>query len=156
MPKCLSNAILPGAVLALIVMFAPQANANCGPAACTSFFDEAFCRAQCLGNSSNQSTSGFGAIALDQRSGSHGYSFDWRSRKDAEAAAMRECRAQTNGQNDCSVVLWFTGACGALAQAGSNWGTAWASSSRAAAASARSTCEGNGKACEVSRTVCSF
>lgn len=156
MRKCLSNAILPGAVLALFVMSAPQARANCGPAACMSFFDESFCRAQCLGGSPNQSTSSFGAIALDRRSGSHGYSFNWRSREDAQVAAMRECRAEANGQNDCSVVLWFTGACGALAQKGSNWGVAWASSSQAAAAKARGLCESNGTACEIRRTVCSF
>lgn len=156
MLKCSSNAIFAGAVLALIVMFAPQAKADCGSFACRSFFDESYCRAVCPGLSSNQSTRSFGAIALDQRSGSHGYSFNWHSREDAQVAAMRECRAQANGQDDCSVVLWFTGACGALAQAGSNWGTAWASSSRAAAAKARGICESNGAACEIRRAVCSF
>jgi len=154
MPHYPFNAIVGGAVLAFAAISSAPARAGC-PAACLSFFSESFCRS-CAISSQPQSRSSFGAIALDRLSGSYGYSFAWGTREAAEAAAMRECRSNVESRGGCSVVLWFSDACGALAQAGSNWGTAWANSSRAAAARARSTCEKQGEACEVSRTVCSF
>lgn len=156
MTRFIFSAIPSAAIAALAVMSALEAKADCGPAACLSFFDEEFCRAQCLGRAPGQSAGSFGAIALDSSSGSYGYSFEWQSREDAEAVAMRECHAQDKGGADCSVVVWFTHACGALAQAGSKWGAAWADSSRAAAAKALGMCESNGDACQISRAVCSF
>lgn len=154
MPQYPFNAILGGAVLAFAAISGPPAQAAC-PAACLSFFSESFCRA-CSIDSQPQSRSSFGAIALDRGSGSYGYSFEWDTWDGAEAAAMRECRSHVDSRGGCSIVLWFSGACGALAQAGSNWATAWAGSSRDAAARARGICESKGTACKVSRTVCSF
>jgi hypothetical protein len=53
----------------------------------------------------------FGAVAFDQNSGAFGYSYNWRSRQQATAAALAKC------QGDCKVIGEYWNNCGSLAAA---------------------------------------
>ncbi len=63
----------------------------------------------------------FGAIAYSVRTERYGYASDARSRGDAEARALRECRA-----GDCVIKVWFRNSCGALATGDEGRITGWA------------------------------
>ena len=98
-----------------------------------------------------------GAIAYSSRTQAFGYSHDYDSVKSAGAAAMRQCRGQERGANDCRVLVTFHNACGALAlgERGA-YGSAWGLSQREASAKALSECRPHGGAsCTIRRQVCS-
>src|SRR3974390_460854 len=64
----------------------------------------------------------FGAIAFSTNSGASGSSYDYSTGIDAQQSAIQRC-----GYHDCTVVVVFTNACGALAVgAGRGYGTGWA------------------------------
>ncbi len=95
----------------------------------------------------------FGAIAYSPRTGSHGYSHNFATRKQAERAALRNCRVYAR---DCSVVVYFYNACAALAVGNSyGYGYGYAPGRGAAQSIAMSQCRRNDSGCQVVRWVCS-
>jgi hypothetical protein len=55
---------------------------------------------------------GYGAIAYGGRSTAYGYSYGWANRERAERVAMHNCGEHGN---DCTIVVTFEHACGAVA-----------------------------------------
>jgi hypothetical protein len=51
----------------------------------------------------------WGAIAYSSKTSAYGYAVDVKSKRDAEAAAFRQCG------NDCDTIKTFRNACGAIA-----------------------------------------
>jgi serine/threonine-protein kinase len=98
-----------------------------------------------------------GAIAHSSRKEVYGYSHDYDSAKGASEAAVRHCRGQEGGADDCRVVVTFHNACGALALGDRGaYGSAWALSVREASAKALAECRPHGGAsCKITRQVCS-
>jgi hypothetical protein len=98
-----------------------------------------------------------GAIAYSARTHVFGYSYDHGSVKAAGDVAVRQCRDQERGADDCRVVVTFHNACGALALGdGGAYGSAWALSQREASAKALDECRPHGGAsCTIRRQVCS-
>lgn len=89
----------------------------------------------------------YGAIALSDRTGNSGASWDYPNRFAAERSALESC-----GARDCEVVIWFSNSCGALAQAddgASGWASAYIRS--AAENQALRNCPSS---CWISQTVC--
>jgi uncharacterized protein DUF4189 len=98
-----------------------------------------------------------GAIAYSSRKEVYGYSHDYDSARGAGDAAVRNCRGQERGADDCRVLVTFHDACGALAlgDRGAH-GSAWALSGREASAKALAECRPHGGAsCKIQREVCS-
>jgi hypothetical protein len=92
----------------------------------------------------------YAAIAFSQRSGNYGYSNDYGTRRSAEREALERC-----GGDDCTVVLWFRNACGALATGDDNgYGTGWATTRGEAEEIATSSCNEQAENCSVIRCVC--
>jgi serine/threonine-protein kinase len=98
-----------------------------------------------------------GAIAYSSRKVVYGYSHDYDSAKGASEAAVRNCRGQERGADDCRVLVTFHNACGALALGDRGaYGSAWALSGREASAKALAECRPHGGAsCKITRQVCS-
>ena len=94
----------------------------------------------------------FGAIAYSPNTGSHGYSYDYGSRREAEAYAMNQCRKYAG---DCRVAIWFRNACGALA-IGNNggWGSGWGDSRQRAEYEAINSCRQHAGNCGIRRWAC--
>ncbi|KAB2845696.1 MAG: DUF4189 domain-containing protein [Hyphomicrobiaceae bacterium] len=95
-----------------------------------------------------------GAIAISQSTGRLGWSYDFRTRGEAENAALREC---SKGASDCTVPLWFCNACGAIATTSDlGYGTGWATTRSQAERNAINVCRqyNPGKQCSVQRWVC--
>ena len=91
----------------------------------------------------------YGAIAFSQDSGKVGWSYDYRSRSEAEERALEECGG------DCEVVLWIMNACGALATGDDNgYGTGWAGTRERAEEIALTNCEENADNCRINRWIC--
>jgi Domain of unknown function (DUF4189) len=65
----------------------------------------------------------YGAIAYSPDTGSAGYSYNYHSRFDAEAIALRHCGRDGTG---CRIVTWFRNGCGALAKGPKGYGADWA------------------------------
>lgn len=63
--------------------------------------------------SSTAAAANFGAIAYSPSDMAYGYSYDWRTAKQAKNRARKQCRNQA-GSGDCRVVTLFK-RCGALA-----------------------------------------
>jgi hypothetical protein len=107
------------------------------------------CGAWCAGKGSHD----YGAIAYSPSTGATGWSNKHDTQKEAESAALEECRAYAR---DCSIEVWFDSTCGAIA-AGSN-GTSWGlgDTTRRAQLAALEKCrKGGGRNCEVKESVCS-
>jgi len=97
---------------------------------------------------------GYGAIAYGRASKAWGASYHWESQSKAESVAMQKCKE--NG-DDCEVMVWFKGQCGAVA-AGEGTDAFWGlgGSAAQARAQAQSKCEeGGGKGCEIEASECS-
>lgn len=95
----------------------------------------------------------FGAIAYSTSSGSHGFSYGFGSRGQAERAALRNCAAFAG---DCQVLVYFYNACGALAIGRHlGYGYAWNVRRAAARRGALANCRVNDTGCRVVRWVCS-
>jgi len=98
--------------------------------------------------------SSYGAIAYGRTSKAWGASYHWESQSKAESVAMQKCKE--NG-DDCEVMVWFKGQCGAVA-AGEGTNAFWGlgGSAAQARAQAQSKCEeGGGKGCEIEASECS-
>lgn len=94
----------------------------------------------------------FGAIAYSQSSGSYGWATDFPTRRAAENAALASCQERAN---DCSVAVWFSNACGALAVGGDGgWGADWGRNLRAAENKARHVCTGYSYDCRIVVSRC--
>ena len=89
----------------------------------------------------------FGAIATSDETGAWGYAYNYPTRAQAEAEALKEC-----GEAGCQVEVWFKNACGAVAKDGRNVGWGWAKSRTEAEAKAISAC-GSG-ACRIEVWAC--
>lgn len=101
-----------------------------------------------------QSGNIYGAIAYSPGTGAYGYSHNYRSRGQAEQAALGNC---VRHARDCRVVVWFYNACGALASGRRNgWGHGFASTRQQAANIAMNYCRQNDQGCQLRQTVCSF
>ena len=98
------------------------------------------------------SANNFGAIAYSPNTGSHGYSYDYPSRGQAEGHALAECRKYAG---DCRVAIWFRNACGALA-IGNNggWGSGWGDSRQRAEYEAINSCRQHAGNCGIRRWAC--
>lgn len=98
-----------------------------------------------------------GAIAYSPRKEVYGYSHDFSSPNAAAEAALRNCRTQEKGTDDCRVLLTFHNACGALTLGDHGaYGSAWGLSQREAAAKALVECHPHGgSSCKIERQVCS-
>ena len=97
----------------------------------------------------HQGGNNFGAIAFSQTSGRVGYSYDYAASDDAARSAVNSC-----GQ-DCSVVLWFGNACGALAVgSGRGYGSGWAGNQADAENIAMNNCSANTSNCQIAQWVC--
>jgi len=97
------------------------------------------------------SADNFGAIAYSPSSGARGYSYDYSSRREAEARAMSECSANGRG---CKTVIWFKNACGALARGSNGWGSAWAGNRGNAERAAIANCSKHTGGCRVLTWSC--
>ena len=93
----------------------------------------------------------YGAIAYSTRTKAHGWAKDYPARSGAEKAALDNCAKHAD---DCSAVLWFKNACGALATGPKGAGWAWAEAQGAADRSALSACAKHSSACTVKQRVC--
>lgn len=92
----------------------------------------------------------FGAIAYSESSGRWGTSYNYKSRAEAEQAALNRCR-----EADCAVKIWFRNACGALAVGKGNcMGWAWARNRSEAERKALDWCRRNGEDCSVTCWAC--
>ncbi|MGH8067250.1 MAG: DUF4189 domain-containing protein [Candidatus Entotheonellia bacterium] len=91
----------------------------------------------------------YGALAYNQRDGSYGASYDYRTQPEANARAMRECGP------DCAIVVELANECAAYATGdgvATGWGKGiWRSE---AETSALQTCHGAGKNCRVRMWSC--
>ncbi len=93
----------------------------------------------------------FGAIAYSPSTGSHGWSYDYASREEAERVALANCAQHAR---DCNVPIWFQNACGALAVGPSGYGSGWAINQGLAEAYALGVCGQHSASCSVRRWVC--
>lgn len=99
-----------------------------------------------------QAANHYGAIAFSQRTGAHGYAYDYGSRGAAQSRALQECARYGGG---CVVAAWFRNACGALAVGnGNGWGAEWGHSRGEAERLALQRCQTNTSGCRVVRWVC--
>ncbi len=103
----------------------------------------------------------FGAIAYSTKSDKYGRAWNYSSRKDAEAAAVKFCKAA--GGRRCKVGVWLEDSCGALAasetsknmkQTGISYGFKSAPASHARALTECEARDGAGT-CVVKASVCS-
>lgn len=96
----------------------------------------------------------YGAIAYSASTGGHGFSYDYANRAAAETKALRECENYSGG-GDCTVLIWFQNACGALATAPSGaYGSGWGYDRSTAEQYALDTCGQYGRNCRITRWVC--
>ena len=94
----------------------------------------------------------FGAIAYSQKTGSMGWSYNYKSQWKAEQVALKKCYKYAS---DCKIATWFRNACGAIA-VGQNggWGAHWGNSAKNAQWRAKKTCQKYDSYCQVKRWVC--
>ncbi len=94
----------------------------------------------------------YGAIAYSPRTGAHGWSHSFNSRRGAENAALDNCYQRAG---DCRVAIWFVNACGAVAAGPRGWGSAWANNSNRAQRKALRQCSNYSGNCRIVRWQCS-
>jgi hypothetical protein len=104
-----------------------------------------------LGPAAASAADYYGAIAYSRSSAAHGWAKDHPSREAAERAALAGCRKHAA---DCSAVLWFKNACGALATGPKGAGWAWDQTQSVADQGAINACAKHSTACTVKRRVC--
>ncbi len=104
-----------------------------------------------FGLAATASAQNYGAIAYSPDTGGYGYSYDYRSRGEAESRALGECQARSYG---CVVAIWFQNACGAVAAGPNGWGSGWGSSQRRADLEAINVCNQYSGGCTIQVQVC--
>lgn len=96
----------------------------------------------------------YGAIAYSSATGSHGYSYDYSTAQAAQNAALRYCE-NYSGTGDCTSLVVFKDACGALAQTPNNSaGSGWGVDRSTAEYYALQSCSQYGPSCRITRWVC--
>ena len=92
----------------------------------------------------------FGSVAFSQRTGQSGASWDYSTRAEAQARAVREC-----GASDCRAV-WdsWDGHCAALAVGYEGWGADGGTSRDEAENAAISVCNGHTTNCKIAVSEC--
>jgi len=94
----------------------------------------------------------FGAIAFSQKTGAHGFSYDYQSQGAAQNRAMVECDQYGPG---CRIASWFKNGCGALAVGtGNGWGAEWGNTRAEAERLALQRCRSHTGRCQIKRWVC--
>ena len=97
----------------------------------------------------------YGAIAYSPSKKAEGWAFNHKTRREAERAALTNCRKFAN---DCKTQVWFMNACGSLATGPGGYGAAWGSTQAAANEVALKHCQNmsskNPSQCQVTRQVC--
>ncbi len=93
----------------------------------------------------------YGAIAYSPSTGAHGWSFDYRSRNEAENVAKSNCGKHAT---DCIVPIWFRNACGALAVGSNGYGSGWGTSQKIAEGYALQVCGKHTTGCTIKRWAC--
>ncbi len=91
----------------------------------------------------------YGAIAYSPSTGDYGYSYDYSSRYSAEQNAISRC-----GAYDCSSLIWFRNACGALAVGNNGYGSGWGDTKYRAKREALKSCRRYSSGCSVRQWVC--
>lgn len=93
-----------------------------------------------------------GAIAISPSNKAMGWSYDYKTRWQAENAALRKCGQYAN---DCRIATWFRNSCGAIAVgAYGGWGAHWGRNIRQAKWKSKRMCRKNDSHCQVKRWVC--
>lgn len=96
-----------------------------------------------------------GAIAYSTKKEVFGFSENFDNERLATQAAIRFCRQQDRGADDCRVLVTFYNACGAIALGDDGaHGADWAMNTRDAAAKALDRCRAGGANCKVERQYC--
>ena len=91
----------------------------------------------------------YGAVAFDEDSLAFGYSYNWGSQQQADAAAVRKC------QGNCKVIGQYWNNCGSLAAAkDGSYGWAANLDENVATSRALANCNRYGTGCETKVTVC--
>lgn len=93
----------------------------------------------------------FGAIAYSRSAGAYGWSNDYPSQDAAQSLALENCRKHAS---DCSIVLWYSNACGALAVGSNAYGSAWGVDQPTAEREALQRCSQLTSNCSVKRWAC--
>lgn len=101
--------------------------------------------------STSASAQYYGAISFSPSWGAMGWAFDYRTREQARAAAIANCRKYVD---DCQVVIVFKDGCGALAAGDRSYAAARSESKDDAQRYALDDCRLGGPNCRVLRWVC--
>ena len=108
--------------------------------------------AMMLVSTSAQAADYYAAIAYSQNTDAHGWAYDYRTKVEAESAAMLNCAKYGGG---CKVVTWCKNACCALAVGrGNAYGADWGRSKNEAISLAVKRCHSSGSNCRMRRWVC--
>jgi len=126
---------------------------------CVQAFPETDCAAQrdiCTRLCGLKSEQQFGAIAYSVSTRKHGFSNQYATRVLAEQRALQECSVYSQG-NDCRIVSWTAGWCGALAVSFDGaWGAADGISEPLAQSAAIAQCQlYTSTPCVVETSICS-
>lgn len=96
----------------------------------------------------------FGAIAYSLEARVYGYAENYRTRGEAEMAALNACQNEVGPNGPaCTVELWFKNAYGALAEGDNGFGTGWGQYKQDAQWHALQTCKRYTTNCDISLTV---
>lgn len=93
----------------------------------------------------------YGAIYFSPSTNANGYSYNHRSKSDAEWAAYNAC---SENADDCVKAIGFRNACGALAVGNGGWGADWGVNGNQAQAKAMRSCRDYAERCRVIRWQC--
>jgi serine/threonine-protein kinase len=93
----------------------------------------------------------YGAITYSPSTRSHGWAYDFVSRRKADQRALRQCSRHAA---DCIVTVRFRNGCGALAVGGEGYGSGWGVSRKLAERYAIQSCSRYSDGCTVIRWVC--
>ena len=93
----------------------------------------------------------FGAFAYSAKERKHGWANNFPSRKEAEKAALDQCRKDAA---DCQSILWFRNACGALVTGPATYAADWAENQNAAVNKALKSCATRSTSCALTQSFC--
>jgi serine/threonine-protein kinase len=93
----------------------------------------------------------YGAIAYSPSTRSHGWAYDYSSRREADHRALGRCGRFAG---DCTITVRFRNACGALAVGFDGYGSGWGTSRKLAERYALQSCGRYSGGCSVVRWAC--
>jgi serine/threonine-protein kinase len=95
----------------------------------------------------------YGAISYSPSTGAHGWSKNYKTQSAAEARSQRECESYA-GTGDCTILVWFRNACGALAVGPNGYGSGWGATRPLAESQALQSCGQYSSGCTIKQLVC--